>query len=117
MKNESLQRDIESAKSNAIDVEQRLEAKKLEVMDSDKLALISKFGYEVDAEEDVEEDTGVTTNRDHASKQAAEHSQQLRSKNQPSKDELRAETKKAKADKNAKKEERQKRATKGERKR
>jgi len=117
LKKESLQKEIEIAKINALEVEQRLEAKKLEAMSAEKLALLDKFGYEVEDEEDEEEDTGVTTNRDHAVKQSAEHSQKLRSNNQPSKMQLRAETKKATADKNAKKEERRKRASKGERKR
>ncbi|KAL7495195.1 hypothetical protein ACHAWT_007752 [Skeletonema menzelii] len=118
LKKESLQREIEIAKTNALEVEQRLEAKKLETMSADKLALLDKFGYEVDDEENEDEEAGVATNRDHAAKQSAEHSQKLRSNNnQPSKAQLRAETMKAKADKNAKKEERRKRAVKGERKR
>lgn len=117
LEKERLQREIEIAKSNALEVEQRMEAKKLETMSADKLALLDKFGYEVEDEEGEEEDTGVTTNRDHAANKSAEHSQKLRSTNQPSKAQLRAETTKAKADKNAKKEERRKRAAKGERKR
>mmetsp|Transcript_19008 Transcript_19008/g.27068 ORF Transcript_19008/g.27068 Transcript_19008/m.27068 type:complete len:209 (-) Transcript_19008:471-1097(-) len=117
LEKERLQREIEIAKSNALEVEQRMEAKKLETMSADKLALLDKFGYEVEDEEGGEEDTGVTTNRDHAANKSAEHSQKLRSTNQPSKAQLRAETTKAKADKNAKKEERRKRAAKGERKR
>lgn len=111
LKKESLQKEIEIAKSNALEVEQRMEAKKLEGMSADKLALLDKFGYEIDDEEDVEEDTGVTKISDHAPKQSAEKP------SQPSKKELRAETAKAKADRNAKKEERRKRATKGERRR
>ena len=117
LKKESLQREIEIAKTNALEVEQRLEAKKLETMSADKLALLDKFGYEVDDEENEEEEAGATTNRDHAAKQSAENTQKLRSKNQPSKAQLRKETMKAKADKDAKKEERRKRAAKGERKR
>ncbi|KAL7441396.1 hypothetical protein ACHAXM_007891 [Skeletonema potamos] len=112
LKKESLQREIEIAKSNALEVEQRMEAKKLVGMSADKLALLDKFGYEVDDEEDEEEDTGVTKISDHAPKQGVE-----KKPSQPSKKELRAETAKAKADRNAKKEERRKRATKGERRR
>ena len=118
IKKENLQREIEIAKSNALEVEQRMEAKKQEEMSADKLALMNKFGYEVEDGEDEEEDTGVTSNRDHAVKQKAEQAQKLRSNNnQPTKSQLRAETMKAKADKNAKKEERRKRAAKGERRR
>jgi hypothetical protein len=112
LKKESLQREIEIAKSNALEVEQRMEAKKIVGMSADKLALLDKFGYEVDDEEDEEEDTGVTKISDHAPKQGVE-----KKPSQPSKKELRAETAKAKADRNAKKEERRKRATKGERRR
>ena len=117
LEKERLQREIEIAKTNALEVEQRLEAKKQETISADKQALLDKFGYEVEDEEGDEEDAGLATNRDHAAKQSAEHSQKLRSNNQPSKAQLRAETSKAKADKNAKKEERRKRAAKGERQR
>lgn len=117
LKKESLQKEIEIAKSNALEVEQRMEAKKKEEMSADKLALLDKFGYEVEDEEDGEEETGVTNNRDHAAKQNMEQAQTLRSNHNQTKAQQRAETKKAKADKNAKKEERRKRAVKGERRR
>ena len=119
LQKESLQRDIEIAQSNALEVEQRLEAKKKEGISADKLALMDKFGYmaEEGEEEAGDDNGGATSNRDHAAAQHVENAKKIRSQYQQTKKEARAETKKAQADKNAKKEERRKRATKGERRR
>ena len=119
LQKESLQREIEIAQSNALEVEQRLEAKKAEGISAEKLALMDQYGYEVEGEENVDgDDNGGASNRDHAAKQhVLENAKKTRSQYQQTKKDARAETKQAKADKNAKKEERRKRATKGERKR
>lgn len=118
LQKESLQREIEIAQSNALEVEQRLEAKKAEGISAEKLALMDQYGYEVEGEEDIDgDDDGGASNREHAAKQHVENAKKTRSQYQQTKKDARAETKQAKADKNAKKEERRKRATKGERKR
>lgn len=122
LQKQSLQRDIEIAQSNALELEQRSEAKKTERIhaNADKLALIDKFGYEEDDEDASVSDTGGITNREHTAvvvQNNVENAKKIRSNNQQTKKEARAETAKNKADRNAKKEERRKRATKGERRR
>lgn len=125
--NANLQKEIELAQKNALEVEARkqaeLEANKVENMSGDKIALMAKYGYEDGNNDDVDgaaNDGGVDTekpmsNRDHAAAVNQQNAQKQRSTHTQTKKEARAETAKAKADRNAKKEERRKKAGKRER--
>ena len=96
-----------------------LDKGKPENMSEDKIALLTKYGYE-DSQDDAD-DGGYTeapiTNRDHAAASSLQKAQKLKSAPTQTKEEARQETKKMKADKNAKKEERRKKAEKRERQR
>ncbi|KAL3775907.1 hypothetical protein ACHAWO_012554 [Cyclotella atomus] len=121
----SLQKEIELAQKNQLELAARkqheLESKKVENMSADRIALMAKFGYENDEDSDnaeEEEDDKPKTNREVAAEQNhLKNSRDLRSAAVQTKKDARAETKKAKELQAAKKEERRKRATKGERKR
>jgi hypothetical protein len=96
-----------------------LDKGKPENMSEDKIALLTKYGYE-DSQDDAD-DGGDTeapiTNHDHAAASSLQKAQKLKSSPTQTKQEARQETKKMKADKNAKKEERRKKAEKRERQR
>mmetsp|Transcript_35532 Transcript_35532/g.85727 ORF Transcript_35532/g.85727 Transcript_35532/m.85727 type:complete len:108 (+) Transcript_35532:338-661(+) len=102
--------------------QKELEASKVENMSEEKIALMSKYGYE-NGDEDAEigPDGGAIenpiTNRDHAAAVSLKNDHKQRSGNTQTKQEARQATAKAKADKNAKKEERRKKAGKRERQR
>ena len=130
----TLQKEIERAQKNALEVEARkqmeLERQKLKNISVEKMALIAKFGYEEENDENEDsEDEGKTnsgsgedsykplTNREYAAQVSLQNAQKLRSAHKQTKKEARTETAKAKADRDAKKEERRKRAVKGERRR
>jgi len=123
--NANLQKEIELAQKNALEVEARkqkeLEGNKVENMSKEKIALMAMYGYEDENDgaeegEDGEDSGKPMTNRDHAAAVNAQNAQKQKStSNVQTKDQARAETKKAKADKMAKKEERRKRAGKKER--
>jgi hypothetical protein len=99
-----------------------LDSDKPENMSKDKIALMTKYGYE-DSEDDADKghdsgDTGAPIpNHDHAAALSLLKAQKLKSAPKQTKQEARQETKKMKADKNAKKEERRKKAEKRERQR
>ncbi|KAL7517232.1 hypothetical protein ACHAWX_002167 [Stephanocyclus meneghinianus] len=124
--NSSLQKEIELAQKNQLELEARkqmeLESKKLENMSADRIALMAKFGYEMedgsdDEEEDNEECDKPISNREHAAQQALKSAREQRTVHKQTKKEAQMETKMAKEAQNAKKEERRKKATKGERRR
>lgn len=100
----------------------QLDSEKLEHMSEEKIALMSKYGYE-DCDDDAERghDGGDTeapiTNHDHAAALLHQKAQKLKSAPKQTKNDARQETKQMKADKNAKKEERRKKAEKRERQR
>jgi hypothetical protein len=91
------------------------QAKKKEV-DSQTQALVDRFAYEQDGEE-TEEEVQVVTNKAAAAQMHVEKVKELSHGHTQSKREAQQETKKAKAEKIQMKEERRKRAQKGERKR
>lgn len=120
----NLQKEIELAQQNALEVEARkqmeLESNKLENMSKDKIALMSKYGYEDGSDDaEIEHDGGDSekpmSNRQHAAAMSHQNAQKQKSAPVQTKQEARQETAKAKADKNAKKEERRKKAGKRER--
>lgn len=122
--NADLQKEIELAQQNALEVEERkqkeLEASKLENMSGDKMALMAKYGYEDGDEEDEAGNGGddsekPVSNREYAAAMSRENGQKQRSTKVQTKMEARQETKMAKASKEAKKEERRKKAGKKER--
>jgi hypothetical protein len=85
------------------------------VDDAVKQAMIQRFAYEDDEED--EEEMGVETNRDTAAQASAAQTQDMRSQKVSTKKDEQAKTKEAKMDKVRSKEDRRKRAVKGERKR
>jgi hypothetical protein len=119
----SLQKQIELAQANAKELEARkqseLENRKIENMSADRIALMSKYGYENDEDEDGPEGEAEPTisNKEHAAQQNLKSAREARGAQKQTKKEAQMETKKAKEMQNAKKEERRKRAVKGERRR
>lgn len=121
--NANLQKEIALAQKNALEVEarkqQELEASKVENMSKEKIALMSQYGYEDAEDAEIGLDGGalenLMTNRDHAATVSLQNTQKQRSGNTQTKQEARQVTAKAKEDKNAKKEERRKKAGKRER--
>jgi hypothetical protein len=120
----SLRKEIELAQKNEELLEtrkqQELEGRKVENMSADRIALMAKFGYEQDDdcnEDDEEEGDKPKTNREYAAQQHLKNSRELRKGSIQTKKDAQTETKKAKELLATKKEERRKRATKGERKR
>ena len=86
--------------------------------DAAKKALLDRFGYEQDDEDgQAEEGPTAVSNKDAAAQMAKEKQNELKSKATTSKKEEQQKTKNARLDKAKLKEERRKRATKGERKR
>ena len=97
--------------------QQKPAAKSSQVDDAQKKALMQLFGYEVEGDEEEEEDDAVVTNKQAAANANLERAQELRSKKTQTKKEEQQKTKENKASKVQLKEERRKRAQKGERKR
>ncbi|CAJ1947391.1 unnamed protein product [Cylindrotheca closterium] len=90
--------------------------KSSQVDDAQKKALMQRFGYEMPDEEE-EEVAGVVTNKQAAAAANVERTQELRSKKTTTKKEEQQKTKEQKQSKVQLKEERRKKAIKGERKR
>ena len=116
-----LQEEIELAEKNALEVEARkqiqLHEGKIENMSQEKIAMLSRFGYE-DGNDDTGEDSEQPmSNKDHAAATNRDNVKKMRSGSGvvPTKLEERQKTKQAKADKLAKKEERKQRTGKLER--
>ncbi|KAL3816102.1 hypothetical protein ACHAXA_004527 [Cyclostephanos tholiformis] len=122
----NLQKEIELSQKNALEIDARKQVQlvndKPENMSAEKIALIRKFGYE-DSDDDAQRghDDGDTeapnTNHDQAAALLLQKAQKLKSAPKQTKNDARQETKKMKADKNAKKEARRKKAEKRERQR
>ncbi|KAL3934837.1 MAG: hypothetical protein SGBAC_009532 [Bacillariaceae sp.] len=87
-----------------------------QVDDAQKKALMQRFGYEM-PDEDVDDAAGPVTNKQVAASANVERAQELRSKKTQTKKEEQQKTKEMKSSKAQMKEDRRKRATKGERKR
>jgi len=111
----NLEADREAARLAEIEKQAESEGQKA-IDDATKLALMARFGYE-DDENAAEPDETVESNRDVASRISQQQSQNMRSKAQGSKKEEQEKTAKAKKDMIQQKEERRKRAVKGERRR
>lgn len=104
--------------------QRELEDGKLENMSAEKIALMSQFGYEDDGEPEPGQGVGdaaatapPTNNRDHAAATVRQEAERRRTATAggPTKADARKETKQAKLDKAAKKDERRKKAGKRER--
>mmetsp|Transcript_22089 Transcript_22089/g.48033 ORF Transcript_22089/g.48033 Transcript_22089/m.48033 type:complete len:225 (+) Transcript_22089:84-758(+) len=120
----NLQKEIALAQKNAVEMEARkqkeLEDNKPENMSEEKIALMSKFGYEdgndnAEAGHDGGDSEKPMTNRDHAAAMSRKEAEKQKSVKTQTKGEAQRETKQAKSDKLAKKEERRKKAGKRER--
>lgn len=114
------QERAEKNKAAIAEAEQQQKAaptKSPQVDDAQKKALMQRFGYEM-PDEDVDDDAaGPVTNKQVAASANVERAQELRSKKTQTKKEEQQKTKEMKSSKAQLKEDRRKRATKGERKR
>ena len=88
---------------------------KVENMSADKMAMMSRFGYEQPDDNEAGDSEQPMSNKDHAAATNRDNAKKLRSGVVQTRQEERQKTKQAKADKLAKKEERRKRAGKQER--
>eukprot|EP00804_Cyclotella_cryptica_P019152 CCRYP_017786-RA/>CCRYP_017786-RA protein AED:0.42 eAED:0.43 QI:403/0/0.5/1/1/1/2/0/109 len=95
-------KEIELAQKNQLELEARkqmeLERKKLENMSADRIALMAKFGYEVehdsdDEEDEKEESDKPISNREHAAQQALKSAREQRTVYKQTKKEAQMETK------------------------